>query len=122
MEDLFSAPTSSQELPQSQFPVPSQITPENLERMKQQARELAIAQYMTQQQVSEKKTYEISEPVQGNVVVNPFKQAKVVYVKRNLTVAELIVVFVLSIGAVTGTQWLWGFAFQNLPRIEIQVK
>ena len=67
MEDLFSAPASSQEPPQSQIPVPGQITPEDLERMKQQARELAVAQYYAQQQAQEQKpkvTYEINQPVQ----------------------------------------------------------
>lgn len=108
--------------PQMNQPIPGQITPEILEQMKQQARELAIAQYMAQQQApQEKKTYEISEPVKAPFV-SPFEQAKVVYVRRNLTVAELIVIFVLSIGAVTGVQWIWGVASQNLPRIEIQVK
>lgn len=108
--------------PQINQPIPGQITPEVLEQMKQQARELAISQYMTQQQQpQEKKVYQISEPVKLPVA-SPFEQPKVVYVRRNLTVAELIVVFVLSIAAVTGTQWVWGFASQNLPRIEIQVK
>jgi len=108
--------------PQMNQPIPGQITPEVLEQMKQQARDLAIAQYMAQQQApQEKKTYQISEPIKGTVV-SPFEQPKVVYVRRNLTVAELIVIFVLSIGSVTGVQWIWGVASQNLPRIEIQVK
>jgi hypothetical protein len=107
--------------PQGNVPIPGQITPEILEQMKQQARELAIAQYMAQQQPQEKKVYQISEPIQGNVV-NPFEQPKIVYVRRNLTVAELIVIFALSIGVVTGTQVLWNVVSQNLPRIEIQVK
>jgi hypothetical protein len=108
--------------PQMNQSIPGQITPEVLEQMKQQARELAVAQYMTQQQQpQEKKVYQISEPIKGQVV-SPFEQPKVVYVRRNLTVAELIVIFALSIGSVTGVQWIWGFASQNLPRIEIQVK
>ncbi|MFZ9114141.1 MAG: hypothetical protein ACO24D_13610, partial [bacterium] len=36
--------------PQSNQPIPGQITPETLEAMKRQAREMAIAQYMAQQQ------------------------------------------------------------------------
>jgi len=108
--------------PQGNVPIPGQITPEVLEQMKQQARELAIAQYMAQQQApQEKKTYQISEPVKGPVA-SPFEQAKVVYVRRNLTVAELLLIFALSIGAVTGVQAIWGFASQNLPRIEIKMK
>jgi hypothetical protein len=107
--------------PQMNQLIPGQITPELLEQMKQQARELAVAQYMAQQQPQEKKVYQISEPVKGPVA-SPFEQPKVIYARRNLTVAELIVVFALSIGAVTGVQFIWGLASQNLPRIEIQVK
>jgi len=107
--------------PQMNQLIPGQITPELLEQMKQQARELAVAQYMAQQQPQEKKVYQISEPVKGPVA-SPFEQPKVIYARRNLTVAELIVVFALSIGAVNGVQFIWGLASQNLPRIEIQVK
>jgi hypothetical protein len=107
--------------PQMNQSIPGQVTPEILEQMKQQARELAIAQYMAQQQPQEKKVYQISEPVKGPVV-SPFGQPKVVYIRRNLTVAELIVIFALSISAVTGVQFIWGLASQHLPRIEIQVK
>lgn len=128
MEDLFSAPTNSQEPPQSQIPggagvrfdgraVPSQITPEDLERMKQQARELAVAQYYAQQQAQESKpkvTYEINRPLQI--------PEKIVYVRRNLTIAELLVIFAVSCGLVYGVPAAWNFASQNLPRIEVRVK
>jgi hypothetical protein len=117
MEDLFSAPTNSQEPPQSQIPVPSQITPEDLERMKQQARELAVAQYYAQQQAQEQKPkvkYQINQPLQI--------PTKVVYVRRNLTIAELLVIFAVSCGLVYGVPAAWNFASQNLPRIEVRVK
>lgn len=117
MEDLFSAPTSSQEPPQSQIPVPSQITPEDLERMKQQAREMAVAQYYAQQQAQEQKpkvAYEINQPLQI--------PTKVVYVRRNLTIAELLLIFAVSCGLVYGVPAAWNFATQNLPRIEVRVK
>jgi hypothetical protein len=52
----------------------------------------------------------------------PMQQPQVVYVRRNLTVAELLVVFVLSCGIVTGLQWGWGFVSNNLPRIEVKVR
>lgn len=117
MEDQFSAPTSSQEPSQSHIPVPSQITPEDLERMKQQAREMAVAQYYAQQQAQESKpkvTYEINRPLQI--------PEKVVYVRRNLTIAELLVIFAVSCGLVYGVPAAWNFAAQNLPRIEVRVK
>lgn len=99
--------------PQGNVPIPGQITPKVLEQMKQQARELAIAQYMAQQQAP--------QPVPPSAEPPVFPQ-NVVYVRRNLTVAELLLIFALSIGAVTGVQVIWGFASQNLPRIEIKMK
>jgi hypothetical protein len=52
----------------------------------------------------------------------PVQQPQVVYVRRNLTVAELLVVFILSCGIVTGFQWGWGFVSTNIPRIEVRVR
>ena len=49
------------------------------------------------------------------------QQQKVVYVRRNLTVAEVIVVFVISCGLVFGIQAGWNFATNVLPKIEIKV-
>jgi hypothetical protein len=94
--------------------IPGQITPEMLEGMKQQAREMAIAQYMTQQQRPQE-----TQPSQPMPSLEP---QRVVYVRRNLTIAELIVVFVLAAGLVVGIQAGWRFAFETLPRIEIKVK
>lgn len=102
--------------------IPGQITPETLEQMKQQARELAVAQYLTQQQQpQEKRVYQIAEPIKGQVAF-PFEQPKVVYVRRNLTVAELLLILCISMGLVTGVQFAWKLASENLPRIEIKVK
>jgi len=94
--------------PQSNQPFAGQITPETLEMMKQQAREMAIAQYMSQQQ----------QPVAPALAPKP----EVVYVPRNLTVAELILIFVLAMGMVTGIQVGWKFFSETLPRIEIRMK
>jgi hypothetical protein len=94
--------------------IPGQITPDMLEGMKQQAREMAVAQYMAQQQRP--------QGVQPSQPMPPLEPQRVVYVRRNLTVAELIVVFVLATGLVAGIQTGWRFASENLPRIEIQVK
>jgi hypothetical protein len=46
----------------------------------------------------------------------------VVYVRRNLTVAELILIVALSCGIVTVVQAGWNFVSSSLPRVEIKVK
>lgn len=88
----------------SQPPAMAQITPEQLEAMKARARELAIQQTMAQQ------------------VAAPQEQPRVVYVRRNLTVAEILVVFAISCGIVTGIQGAWHVATNVLPRIEIKMR
>lgn len=118
MEDFFAAPDNSKEPPQSSIPLPSQITPEDLERMKQQARDLAVSQYYAQQRGNSafepKPTFEINQPIQV--------PTRVVYVRRNLTIAELLLIFAVSCGLVYAVPAAWNFTTQNLPRIEIQVK
>lgn len=54
----------------------------------------------------------------------PIQQPKpeVIYLRRNLTVAELILVLLLACGLVTGVQALWGFGLRILPQIEVRVK
>ena len=54
-------------------------------------------------------------------VANP-SQPKVVYVRRNLTLAEILVVLALSCGLVTGTQFVWNAGADVLSRIEIRDK
>jgi hypothetical protein len=92
------------QIPPSQPPVPPQITAEQLEEMKARAREMAIQQTLVQQ------------------AAIPQTQPQVVYVRRNLTVAELLLVFLVSCGIVTGIQWTWNMATNLLPRIEIKVR
>lgn len=86
----------------------NEITPDVLAAMKARARELAIQQVLSQPQ----------EPPAPSYVPQP----RVVYVRRNLTVAELILIFALSCGLVTGIQTAWNFASNALPRLEIRVK
>lgn len=93
-----------EQIPPSQPPMPPQITPEQLEQMKAQARELALRQTIAQQ------------------MATPKPEQQIVYVRRNLTVAELLLVFVISCGIVTGIQWTWNFATNILPKIEIKVR
>ena len=89
------------QLPSNQEPQQNQITPEQLQQMKMMARQQAMQQVIQQRQAEEKQ--------------------KIVYVRRNLTVAEVIIVFIISCGLVLGIQTSWNFATNILPRIEVIV-
>lgn len=107
----------SEQIPSSQLPlmanvsgnvtVPGSITPEQLEEMKAKARELAIQQAFANQVPP-------SRPVEP--------QQQIVYVRRNLTVAELLLVLILSCGIVFGIQSAGSFLLNTLPRIEVKLK
>lgn len=86
----------------------AQVTPEQLEEMKALARERALAQTIAQQQERQREQAEI--------------RPQVVYVRRNPTIAELLLLIVVCCGIVTGVQWTWNTASSLLPRIEIKVK
>lgn len=101
----------SSNVPLSQPPTPG-ITPEMLEMMKARAREEAIRQTIIQQQVQEQATAGFNAP----------NQPRIIYVRRNLTVAELILIIALACGLVTGVQASWNFASNILPRVEIKSK
>jgi hypothetical protein len=108
----------SEQIPNSQMPpladvngnvqIPGTITPEQLEEMKARARELAIRQTLVQQQAQE--------------AVPPSVPPQVIYVRRNLTVAELLLLLLLSCGIVLGVQTIGGVVANTLPRIEIKLK
>ena len=89
------------EIPPVPGPITNQVTLEQIERMKRLAKEQAI------QQVINQRTYQ--------------NQPEVVYVRRNLTVAELILVFILSSGLVFGLQVGWNVINNYLPKIEIKM-
>jgi hypothetical protein len=97
-----------EQIPPSQPPMQQnlegQITPEMLAEMKARAMELAIQQTVHSTSTS------VEMPPQ------------VVYVRRNLTVAELLLVLLLSCGIVTGIQGLWYLGTNLLPRLEIRVR
>ena len=99
-----------EQIPASQPPMQAppqmekQITPEQLEAMKARARELAIQQTIAQQAAVQQ------------------QQPRVIYVRRNLTVAEVLLVLLLSCGIVTGIQWTWNTLSNVLPKIEIKVR
>lgn len=110
MEDQIPPSQQPAPAPQPRQPDFNQITLEQLEQMKAMAREAAIRQTLEQRQ---------AVPPQSGVVP---PQAKVVYVRRNLTVAEVILVFFLAATAVVGVQSIWGLVANHLPRIEVKVK
>ena len=97
-----------EQIPPSQPPMPQapegQITPEMLAQMKTRAREIAVQQAIAQLQQL------------------PQQQPQIVYLRRNLTVAEVLLVILLSCGIVTGIQWGWNIATNILPRVEIKVR
>ena len=93
-----------EQVPPSQPPVNPQITPEQLQQMKARARDLAIQQTLAQ-----------------NAPVSP-PQPQVIYVRRNLTLAEIVIILLLSCGLVTGVQFTWNVVNEFLPRLEINVK
>jgi len=95
-------------------PIPNRITAEQVAQMKALAREQAI-----QQALLNKKVMERQNPLPFNSP--PPVREKIVYVRRNLTVAEVIVVFAISLGVVIGIPAAWNFANNILPRIEVKV-
>ena len=92
------------QVPPSQQLTPSPVTAEQLAEMKARARDLAIQQTLAQQSVTQQ------------------QRPQVVYVRRNLTVAEILLVILLSCGIVTGIQWSWNIVTNVLPRVEIKVR
>ena len=80
------------------------ITPEILEAMKAEARMRAIQNTSTNQ--------DINSPSNKIMYVDR-------YIRRNLTVAELIFVFLIACGGVLGLQGVW-FLVNNMPSIEIK--
>ena len=56
----------------------------------------------------------------AQVTAQPTEQVRVV--RRNLTLAELILVFVIAVVGVLGLQGIWYIASDIIPRIEIKEK
>jgi len=124
MEDQVPSSTPPQFSQLKDQQIPGGITPELLEQLKARAREEAIRMTILQQQAAAQETveYPTAPPEAPARIQIPNTQPQVVYVRRNLTVAELIVVFVISCGLVTGIQGVWNFASNHLPRIEIKAR
>lgn len=105
MEDQVPSSNIPGQAPEQQ-PVQPNITVEQLQEMKRMALENAIRQQQAMQQQT---------PVFN-------REPEVVYVRRNLTIAELLLVIALACGIVTGIQAAWNFTTDLLPRIEIREK
>lgn len=112
--------------PQPEQTVPGGLTPEVLEALKARAREEAIRMTMLQKQAQQQEAEDLpiaqaevppSQPIQV-----PQAQPQFIYVRRNLTVAELGLVLLLACGLVTGVQAGWNFVSSTLPRIEIKAR
>ena len=97
-----------QQSPEGQMTLEGQITPEVLAQMKARARELAVQQTIAQQAMA-------PQP-------QPQTQPQIIYLRRNLTVAEVLLVILLSCGIVTGVQWTWNIVTNILPRVEIKMR
>ena len=124
MEDQVPSSTPPQFSDLKNPPIPGGITPELLAQMNSNAREEAIRMTILQQQAAaqEQTEYPTGQPEIPSRFQYPNAQPQFVYVRRNLTVAELIVVFTIACGLVTGIQTSWNFVSNHLPRIEIKAR
>ena len=92
------------------------VTFENIESLKEEARRRAIMQAMQERQNQNPQT-----PPQTQYRP-PAPQPQVVYVRRNLTVAEVGLMLLISVGILAGIQFTWNFSTDILSRIEIREK
>jgi hypothetical protein len=82
--------------------------------MNARAREEAIRITMEQRQAAPAPQLQVPADFQ--------RPPQVVYVRRNLTLAELLLTIFLACGIVLGVQTGWHFGSKLLQRIEIKVK
>ena len=99
----------------------------DFQAMREQALQDAIAQVTQRQATGEQQQQFVQLPVQqpapvSQLLVQPQVEPQVIYVKRNLTLAEIIIVFAITTGCVLGIQGAWSLATDILPRIEIKDK
>ena len=88
------------------------ITPEQIEAMRAEAMRQAVEQVRGRN---------APPPMQQPFMEpEPEIEPQVVYVRRNFTVAELILVLIMAIASVSLFQAVWGTVAPNLPRIEIK--
>jgi hypothetical protein len=111
MEEQGTPEQFSQPAPQASFQVPN-IPFEAFELMKARAREEAMRITLEQQAGTLRPGPKPSQVPTPNVI----------YVRRNLTVAELLLTLLLACGLVTGIPVAWKTVSNFLPHIEINVK
>ena len=105
---------------QPQLPQPPIL---NFQQMREKALQDAILQVTQRSTSNPPQVPQQYAPMPETVapVMNQL-EPKVVYVKRNLTLAELLLTLLLACGLVTGVQFVWGVATDLIPRIEIRDK
>ena len=99
----------------------------DFQAMREQALQDAIAQVTQRQATGEQQQQFVQLPVQqpapiSQPLVQTQVEPQVIYVKRNLTLAEIIIIFAITTGCVLGIQGAWTLATDILPRIEIKDK
>ena len=62
------------------------------------------------------------QEISNEIFEDYIPEERIVYVKRNFTVAEILIVLMVATGIVTGFQFIWNFTVDVLPRIEIKAK
>jgi hypothetical protein len=117
----------------SDFAVAQQNQPTtNFEEMRRIALEQAIKQ-VTQQPVPQQAPPGMELSMDGSqyvpqkypvapVAPTPQVTEQVRVIRRNLTLAELILIFAIATGSVLGVQAIWAFTTDLLPRIEIRAE
>jgi len=111
------------------------FNPENLEALKARARDLAMQQAIAARGMQIPNNPLASPPMpkppqaparpQPAPTPNyqaPAPQPNVVYLRRNLTIAEILIILALSTGILAGVQFAWSFSTDILSRIEIREK
>ena len=103
------------------------ISPENLEALKAEARRRAIADAMRDRQEAPPQPVApmprpMMPPPQPQYQPAPIPEPQVVYVRRNMTVAEVGLTLLLAVGILAGVQLTWNFTTDILSRIEIREK
>jgi hypothetical protein len=105
-----------------EFQAPIKLSVEQIEMLKAVARERAIAQAAAEQAAQPVQPQRIASPPPSIVPPQQQQQPQIIYLRRNFTVAEILLVLLLSCGIVTGVQALWGLGSRMLPQVEIKVK
>jgi len=111
------------------------FNPENLEALKARARDLAMQQAIAARGMQfptkplasppmpkPPQVPERPQPSPAPSYQAPAPQPNVVYLRRNLTIAEILIILALSTGILAGVQFAWGFSTDILSRIEIREK